>query len=152
MTLVLLNAKIGTKETTVTDKSFLDQYLEFVDGVTSDPSKSKEAFLARVEELYEQGCDVSRLNTAANGITAEAGEFQEVVKKIMWQGKPYDEANIFHMKRELGDVMWYFANACIALNLDPYEVFEENVRKLESRYPGGTFSIQRSEVRKAGDL
>lgn len=136
----------------MTDKSFLNQYLEFVDGVTSDASKNKEAFLARVEELYSQGCDVARLNTAAEGLTAEGGEFQEIVKKIMWQGKPYNEDNIYHMKRELGDVMWYIANACIALGIDPYDMIEENVRKLESRYPGGSFSIQRSEVRKDGDI
>lgn len=133
-------------------ENFLEQYLRFVDGVTSQPSKDKEAFLARVSELYDQGCDVSRLHTAADGLSAEAGEFMEIVKKITFQGKPYDEDNIFHMKRELGDVMWYFANACIALNLNPYEIIEENVRKLEARYPGGTFSITRSENRKAGDL
>lgn len=134
------------------DEAFLNQYLTFVDGVTSEASKDKDAFLARILELYAQGCDVSRLNTAAAGLEAEAGEFQEVVKKIMFQGKPYDDANIFHMKRELGDIMWYWANACIALQLDPYEVLEENVRKLESRYPGGKFNIQRSEVRADGDL
>lgn len=134
------------------DKAFLDQYLTFVDGVTSQASKDKDAFLARINELYEQGCDVARLNTAAAGLEAEAGEFQEVVKKIMFQGKPYNEDNIFHMKRELGDIMWYWANACTALGLDPYEVIEENVRKLEARYPGGSFNIQRSEVRAEGDL
>lgn len=134
------------------DQDFLHQYLQFVDGVTSTPSKNKEAFLARISELYDQGCDVSRLHTAADGLSAEAGEFMEIVKKITFQGKPYNEENVFHMKRELGDVMWYFANACLALNLDPYEIIEENVRKLESRYPGGKFDIQRSEVRKAGDL
>jgi NTP pyrophosphatase (non-canonical NTP hydrolase) len=140
------------KEIQVSDKPFLEQYLEFVDGVTSDASKNKEAFLARVEELYAAGCDVARLNTASEGLSSEGGEFQEVVKKIMWQGKPYDEANIFHMKRELGDIMWYFANACIALKLDPYEIIEENIRKLEARYPGGKFAIQRSEIRAEGDL
>ena len=133
-------------------EKFLDQYLKFVDGVTSQPSKDKETFLARVAELYDQGCDVSRLHTAADGLSAESGEFMEIVKKITFQGKPYDEANVFHMKRELGDVMWYFANACLALNLDPYDIIEENVRKLEARYPGGKFDISRSEVRKAGDL
>lgn len=132
--------------------AFLNQYLTFVDAVTSDPSKDKQAFLARVEELYDQGCNVSRLHTAADGLVAEAGEFMEIVKKITFQGKPYNEDNIFHMKRELGDVMWYFANACLALNLDPYEIIEENVRKLEARYPGGKFDITRSEIRKEGDL
>jgi len=133
-------------------EQYLNQYLGFVDAVTSDASKSKEAFIARIEELYEQGCDVSRLNTAAAGLSAEAGEFQEIVKKIMFQGKPYNADNVFHMKRELGDVMWYFAQACMALNLDPYEIVDENIRKLEARYPGGKFEIARSEVRKEGDL
>jgi NTP pyrophosphatase (non-canonical NTP hydrolase) len=133
-------------------ENFLEQYLTFVDGVTSQPSKDKAAFLARIEELYEQGCNVERLHTAADGLSAEAGEFMEIVKKITFQGKPYDADNIFHMKRELGDVMWYWANACMALNLNPYDIIEENVRKLEARYPGGKFEISRSENRKEGDL
>jgi NTP pyrophosphatase (non-canonical NTP hydrolase) len=133
-------------------ENFLDQYLTFVDGVTSDASKNKADFLARVEELYDAGCDVSRLHTAAVGLSAEAGEFMEIIKKLTFQGKPYTEENVFHMKRELGDVMWYWATACIALGLDPYEVVEENVRKLEARFPGGVFNIQRSEVRKDGDI
>lgn len=133
-------------------ETFLTQYLAFVDAVTSEPSKDRDAFIKRVNELYDQGCNVSRLHTAADGLVAEAGEFMEVVKKITFQGKPYNEDNIFHMKRELGDVMWYFANACMALGMDPYEVIEENVRKLEARYPGGHFEIVRSEVRAEGDL
>lgn len=133
-------------------ESYLNKYFGFVDAVTSKPSTDKEAFLARVEELYDQGCNVARLHTAADGLSAEAGEFMEIVKKITFQGKPYDEANIFHMKRELGDVMWYWANACMALGLDPYEVIDENIVKLESRFPGGKFSIERSEKRKEGDL
>ena len=133
-------------------KPFLNKYLDFVDAVTSEPSKNQAAYIARINELYDQGCDVARLHTAGHGLVAEAGEFIEVVKKITFQGKPYDEANVFHMKRELGDVMWYFANACMALGVDPYEVIEENVRKLEARYPGGSFDITRSEVRKDGDI
>ena len=136
----------------MSDQNFLNQYLKFVDGVTSSPSKSKEAFIARINELYDQGCEVHRLHTAADGLSAESGEFMEIVKKITFQGKPYNEDNVFHMKRELGDIMWYFANACMALGLDPYDIIEENVRKLESRYPGGKFEIQRSEHRKQGDL
>lgn len=130
----------------------LKNYLHFVDSVTSQPSKNKESFIARIEELYDQGCDVARLHTAADGMSAEAGEFMEVVKKITFQGKPYNEDNIFHMKRELGDVMWYWAQACMALGLNPYEVIEENVRKLESRYPGGKFDVLNSEVRAQGDI
>lgn len=134
------------------DEAFLDQYLTFVDGVTSEASSNRDAFLARINELYDNGCDVSRLLTASCGLSAEGGEFMEVVKKILFQGKPYDEANRFHMLRELGDCHWYLANACIALGLDPYQVFEENVRKLESRYPGGKFDISRSETRKDNDI
>lgn len=133
-------------------ETFLHKYNKFVDGVTSEASGNKAAFMARIEALYEQGCQVHRLHTAADGMSAEAGEFMEIVKKMTFQGKPYDEANIFHMKRELGDVIWYWAQACIALQLNPYDVIEENVRKLESRYPGGKFDIGNSEVRKEGDI
>lgn len=136
----------------MSDDNFLHEYARFVDGVTSQPSKNAEAFTSRLGELYEQGCNVERLMTAGCGLSAEAGEFMEIIKKIMFQGKPYNEDNIFHMKRELGDVMWYWANACMALNLDPYAVLEENIRKLESRFPGGKFEIAKSENRKAGDL
>ena len=133
-------------------ENYLNEYSRFVDGVTSQPSKDKIAFLDRMGELYDQDCNVERLMTAACGLSAEGGEFMEIVKKIVFQGKPYDEANQYHMKRELGDVMWYWANACMALGLDPYDVLDENIRKLESRFPGGQFSIDRSENRKAGDL
>lgn len=130
----------------------LNNYLKFVDGVTSEASSDFDAFIARLYNLRDSGCEVHRLTTAAAGLSAESGEFMEIIKKILFQGKPYDEDNIFHMKRELGDVMWYFANACIALGFDPYEILEENVRKLESRFPGGKFDIYYSENRKEGDL
>ena len=93
-----------------------------------------------------------RLLTAALGLGSETGEFVEIVKKMVLQGKPASEDNIFHMKRELGDIMWYWANACNALGLDPNDVIAENVRKLEARYPGGSFDVNYSENRKAGDL
>jgi NTP pyrophosphatase (non-canonical NTP hydrolase) len=86
------------------------------------------------------------------GLAAEGGEFVEIPKKIIFQGKPVNEENIFHMKRELGDIIWYWINACRALNLDPNDVIAENVRKLESRYPGGSFDAYYSENRKQGDL
>jgi NTP pyrophosphatase (non-canonical NTP hydrolase) len=96
--------------------------------------------------------NVPLLMTACFGLAAEAGEFIEVPKKIIFQGKPLDEAAVFHMKRELGDVMWYWINACRALNIDPNDVIDENIRKLESRYPGGTFDAHYSENRKEGDI
>ncbi len=134
------------------DKTFLDNYWTFVDGVTSPVSKDTELFIQRIRELDAMGCDPARLMTAGMGLASEGGEFDEIVKKIFFHGKEYNEDNRFHMKRELGDIIWYWMNACIALNYDPYGIIEENVTKLESRYPGGKFSVWHSENRKEGDL
>jgi len=127
-------------------------YLEFVDAVTSQPSKDADAFESRIQELREQGFDTHRLLTAAVGMSAESGEFTEVVKKIIFQGKPVNEENLFHLKRELGDIMWYVAQACMGLDTSLDEIMEMNVDKLKSRYPGGDFDVHYSENRKEGDL
>ena len=130
-----------------------EKYLEFVDGVTSDPSKDVAQLLRRISELETVGdADVPHLLTAALGLTAEAGEFTEIVKKIILQGKPYNEDNVFHMKRELGDICWYIAQACMALDTSFDEIIEMNVDKLKARYPGGEFDVNKSENRKEGDL
>ena len=130
-----------------------EKYLEFVKGVTSDPSLDWPILAARLSELeVSQDCNVPQLMTAALGLTAESGEFTEVVKKIFLQGKPYTEENIFHMKRELGDICWYLAQACMALDTSFDEIIEMNVDKLESRYPGGSFDVHHSENRVEGDL
>ena len=130
-----------------------EKYLDFVNGVTSFPSTDLAALLSRATELDVEGdCDVPRLLTAALGLTAESGEFTEVVKKILLQGKPYNEENVFHMKRELGDICWYLAQACMALDTTFDEVIEMNVDKLKARYPGGEFDVSQSENRKEGDL
>ena len=130
-----------------------EKYLDFVAGVTSFPSTDLAALLARVTELDVEGdADVPRLLTAALGLTAESGEFTEVVKKILLQGKPYNNENVFHMKRELGDICWYIAQACMALDTTFDEIIEMNVEKLEKRYPGGSFDVHKSENRKDGDL
>ena len=136
----------------MTDKIDLSKYAEFVDGVTSQASKDLETYIERIRLLASQGCDVPRLTTAGVGLASEGGEFDEIVKKILFHGKEYNEDNIFHMKRELGDIIWYWMNACIALGLDPDAVIAENVAKLEARYPGGKFSVWHSENRKVGDL
>ena len=129
-----------------------ERYLEFVNGVTSQPSKDNEAFLYRLQELEGQGFHSERLLTAAVGACAEAGEFTEIVKKIVFQGKPVTEENLYHMKRELGDICWYIAQACMALDTSFDEIIEMNVEKLKKRYPGGEFNVHQSENRKAGDL
>jgi|TARA_R100001460_G_scaffold50671_2_gene89132 NTP pyrophosphatase (non-canonical NTP hydrolase) len=129
-----------------------EAYLEFVNGVTSKESKDHEAFVYRVQELEGQGFPSERLLTASVGMCAEAGEFTEVVKKIVFQGKPVTEENLFHLKRELGDIMWYVAQACMGLDTSIDEIIEMNVDKLKSRYPGGEFDVHYSENRKEGDL
>ena len=128
------------------------KYLDFVAGVTSMPSQDTAILQARIDELVANGADVPHLLTAALGLTAESGEFTEVVKKILLQGKPYNEDNVFHMKRELGDICWYLAQACMALDTTFDEIIEMNVDKLKARYPGGEFDVHHSENRREGDL
>ena len=128
------------------------KYLEFVAGVTSMPSQDSAILQARIDELVTNGADIPHLLTAALGLTAESGEFTEVVKKIILQGKPYNEDNVFHMKRELGDICWYLAQACMALDTTFDEIIEMNVDKLKARYPGGEFDVHKSENRREGDL
>lgn len=132
----------------------LNQYEKFVSKVTSKESNSIDHFENRLKQLVysNEGYNFSLLMTAAIGLGSETGELQEIIKKILFQGKEFNADNVFHMKRELGDIMWYWVNACRALNLDPNDVIAENVRKLESRYPGGTFDVYKSENRKEGDL
>ena len=130
-----------------------EKYLDFVAGVTSPASSNFAELLRRFTELeIKSDCDSPRLLTAALGLAAEAGEFTEVVKKIILQGKPYNEDNVFHMKRELGDICWYIAQACMALDTTFDEIIEMNVEKLKARYPGGEFDVHKSENRKVGDL
>ena len=130
-----------------------EKYLEFVSEVTSDPSKDIAQLFRRMTDLeVEQDADVPRLLTAALGLCAESGEFTEVIKKIVLQGKPYNKENVFHLKRELGDICWYLAQACMALDTTFDEIIEMNVEKLKARYPGGEFDIRKSENRKEGDL
>ena len=128
------------------------KYLDFVAGVTSMPSQDSAILQARIDELVANGADIPHLLTAALGLTAESGEFTEVVKKIILQGKPYNEDNVFHMKRELGDICWYLAQACMALDTTFDEIIEMNVDNLKARYPGGEFDVHKSENRREGDL
>jgi len=128
------------------------KYVEFVKQTTSAPSLNYPVLSARLSELEASGANVTQLMTAAFGLTAEAGEFTEVVKKIFLQGKPYTEENVFHMKREVGDIMWYVAQACMALDISLDDVIQMNFEKLSARYPEGAFTIERSENRVEGDL
>ena len=133
-------------------KKFFSTYTDFVTKVTSEPSIDLDALKKSFDEIEQNsGIKTPRLLTAALGLGSETGEFVEIVKKMYLQGKPPSEDNIFHMKRELGDIMWYWVTACASLNLDPYEVINENQEKLAARY-GEKFEVQRSEIRKKDDL
>ena len=129
-----------------------DKYSRFVDGVTSDSSKDFVYLADRLVELDQKGANIERLTTAGVGLAAESGEFLEIVKKMVFQGKPWSVDNREHLIIELGDVMWYVAQACMALDVDFEEVLEMNVKKLEKRYPGGSFNIHKSENRAANAL
>ena len=127
------------------------KYAIFVDGVTSNPSKDYKSFIESLGVLDGQGANINRLTTAAVGISAEGGEFMEIVKKMVFQGKPWNDDNREHLIIELGDVMWYVMQACMALDVSIEDVVAGNVEKLKKRYPGGEFDVFYSENRKAGD-
>ena len=129
-----------------------DKYSKFVDAVTSDESKDFLALSDRLVELDKKGANIERLVTAGVGLNAEAGEFLEIVKKMVFQGKPWNEDNREHLILELGDIIWYATNACMALGISFEDVVARNVEKLEKRYPGGQFDVYYSENREDGDL
>ena len=129
----------------------LDKYALFVDGVTSGSSKDYQCFIESLSSLDAKGTNIERLLTAAVGISAEGGEFMEIVKKMVFQGKPWNDDNREHLIIELGDVMWYVMQACMALDVSIEDVVAGNVDKLKKRYPGGEFDVYKSENRAAND-
>ncbi len=131
----------------------LNKYKDFVQAVTSKESNSTMVLNNKLIDLErESNVNLALLMTGAIGLSSEGGEFAEIVKKCIFQGKPLDDDTKFHIKRELGDIMWYWISACRAMDLDPNDVVAENVNKLKARYPGGEFDVFYSENRKEGDL
>ena len=131
------------------------KYAQFVMAVTSKESRVAAEFLDRVKQIHydkDNVINVPLLLTGLIGMTSEAGEAQEIMKKVLFQGKAYTEETRQHLIKELGDVIWYWTNACNALQIDPNEVISMNVDKLQARYPGGTFDPYYSENRKEGDI
>lgn len=135
----------------MTKKIDFKKYQEFVDAVTSDASKDFLSLTERMVELDQKGANIERLLTAGVGMNAEAGEFLEIIKKMLFQGKPWNQDNKEHLIIELGDVMWYITQACIALGVSLDEVISGNVDKLMKRYPGGNFDVYYSENRDIND-
>ena len=131
------------------DKIDLNKYQDFVEAVTSVESNELASMAQRLGALEKEGINMSLLLTGSIGLSSEGGEFNEIVKKCVFQGKSMD---LFHLKRELGDILWYWISSCRALNLDPNDVIAENVKKLQERYPGGKFDVWHSENRKEDDL
>ena len=131
--------------------NFDSKYVKFVNQVTSDESENHVAFINRIRDL-EETSEMHRLLTAAVGMSAEGGEFLEIVKKMIFQGKPYNEENVRHLKIELGDILWYVAQACMALDISLDEITDMNIDKLSKRFPDGHFSEYYSENRKEGDI
>ena len=135
----------------MTKKVDFDKYALFVDGVTSNPSKDYQSFIESLSTLTGKGANINRLTTAAVGISAEGGEFMEIVKKMVFQGKPWNDDNREHLIIELGAVMWYVMQACAALDVSLEDVVAGNVEKLKKRYPGGEFNVYESENRALDD-
>ena len=135
-----------------TERVDLNKYGEFVHGVTAEDSKDFDAFINRMKELNKQGFNVPQLLTSSFGLSSESGEFNEIVKKTFFHGEDMTSDKRFHMKRELGDIIWYWLAACLAMGFDPNEIVGMNVEKLEKRYPGGKFSVFFSANRKDGDI
>ena len=136
-----------------TEKIDLNNYKDFVQEVTSAESNNSSFMSERLKQLeFDSKTNMALLMTGAIGIASEGGEFAEIIKKCVFQGKPMDDDTKYHIKRELGDIIWYWINSCRALDLDPNEVIKENVNKLKARYPGGEFDVHYSENRKQGDL
>ena len=132
----------------------LKKYEQFVQKVTSKESNELSEMFYATKQLESNNpkINMSLLLTGGIGLSSETGEFNEIIKKCIFQGKPLNDETVFHCKRELGDIMWYWISSCRALGLDPNEVIEENVNKLKARYPGGEFDVHYSENRQEGDL
>jgi len=136
----------------MTKRVDFDKYAKFVDAVTSDESRDFLALSDRLVSLDEKGANIERLMTGAIGLNAEGGEVMEIVKKMVFQGKPWNEETKQHLKRELGDVCFYIITCCISLDISIEEVIQMNVDKLEKRYPNGGFEVYYSENRKVDDV
>ena len=133
-------------------QKLIEEYTDFVDKVTSEASKSSDKMNERIEYLGSHGVEVSRLLTAGIGLSGEIGEFNEIIKKIMFQAKTFDSVTHEHMKKELGDIMWYVTQACLALKVDLSDVIISNKEKLSERFPEKKFSVKENEERKLGDV
>lgn len=133
-------------------QNLLEEYTDFVDKVTSEASKSSDKMRERINYLNSKDIEMSRLLTAGIGLSGEVGEFNEIIKKIMFQEKTFDVVAHEHMRRELGDIMWYVAQACLALKVDLVDIINGNKDKLSKRFPQKQFNKKFDASRSKGDV
>ena len=133
-------------------QNLLEEYTDFVDQVTSEASKSSDKMRERINYLNSKDIEMSRLLTAGIGLSGEVGEFNEIIKKIMFQEKTFDVVAHEHMRRELGDIMWYVAQACLALKVDLVDIINGNKEKLSKRFPQKLFNKKFDADRNIGDV
>ena len=133
-------------------QNLLEEYTDFVDQVTSEASKSSDKMRERINYLNSKDIEMSRLLTAGIGLSGEVGEFNEIIKKIMFQEKTFDVVANEHMRRELGDIMWYLAQACLALKVDLVDIINGNKEKLSKRFPQRQFNEKFDANRNKRDV
>ena len=128
------------------------KYIEFVRQTTSPASSDFNKLIERMKELDDEGVKLTHLLTFALGASAEMGEAVEIIKKCLLQGKPFNDDAKVHLTKEMGDVLYYIGQFCIAMGISFEDIMQINYEKLSARYPEGTFSVYRSENRVEGDL
>ena len=133
-------------------QNLLKEYTIFVDKVTSESSKSTKKMKERIDFINSSGVEVSRLLTAGIGLSGEVGEFNEIIKKTIFQSKSFDSETHEHFKRELGDIMWYVTQACLALKVDLVDVIKTNEEKLKKRFPKERFTKESDTNRHREDI
>lgn len=141
------NACLLEKEVTPTSSSTLDAYQSDALRTAArdfkaygiDPLYTKDELLLRkLDQLIW-----------SNGLTGEAGECADFMKKLHGHGHVYDAAARQHMGKELGDVLWYLSVLANSFGFRLSEIAKMNIDKLKKRYPNG-FEIEKSIHRKNG--
>lgn len=110
----------------------------------------KKLFTGKVEDFHitKDLNDMGGVLNGCLGLSGEAGEVLDMVKKWVFHEKELDKE---HLKKEIGDVMWYVAMLCENFGFDLDEILQMNVDKLMARYPEG-FDTDKANNRNPGDI
>jgi NTP pyrophosphatase (non-canonical NTP hydrolase) len=102
-----------------------------------------------LDDYYQfGGFNIGGVLNACLGLSGEVGELNDMIKKWVFHEKELDET---HLKKELGDVMWYVAMMCQSMGWELDDVLQMNIDKLIARYPEG-FDVFKANNRQAGDV